>query len=66
MEDYRIAMNRNENAIKIMYELNNELKRLKKDNIEDEIRQKIKTLDIRTRVIEKRIEYKRNEINLLL
>jgi|688.fasta_scaffold1584066_1 hypothetical protein len=62
LEDYRMAMNRNEESVIMLEKLNKELRRLKGDSIEEEIINRIKNLNIRTKIINSRIEIKKNEI----
>lgn len=62
MEDYRIAINRNNESLRKLEELNKELRGLKMDSMEDEIKRKIKNLNIRTKIINSRIEVRQNEI----
>ncbi len=63
MEDYRMAIHRNNESLNELEELNKELNKLKIDSMEEQIKRKIKNLNIRTRIIETRIKIIKNEIN---
>jgi hypothetical protein len=63
MEDYRMAIHRNNESLNELEELNKELNKLKIDSMEEQIKRKIKNLNIRTRIIDTRIKIIKNEIN---
>jgi hypothetical protein len=62
MEDYRQAINRNNESLNELDKLNKELRKLKINSVEEEIKKRIKNLNIRTRIIDTRINVIKNEI----
>ncbi len=50
MEDYRQAINRNNESLNELDKLNKELRKLKINSVEEEIKKRIKNLNIRTRI----------------
>jgi len=65
MKSYINSLNSNENAVKNLSELNKILKEKQNQSLEDELRRKIRLLDLRTKVINIQIEKRRNELNVL-
>lgn len=65
LDEYRNAIDSNENAMKILEKLNEDLKALEMRTLEDEIKQRIKNLNIRTKILNQRIELKRQKLNSL-
>jgi hypothetical protein len=63
--EYREAIENNNNAVKILGILNEKLKKLKEDNSIEEIKNKTKNLNIRTKIINMSITNKLAEIELL-
>jgi len=64
MKSYLKALNSNENALKNLKELNVILKEKQNNSLEDELKRKIRLLDLRTKVINSQIEKKRKELEL--
>lgn len=65
MKSYIKALNSNENAVKNLSELNIILKEKQNQSLEDELKRKIRLLDLRTKVINIQIEKRRKELNEL-
>lgn len=63
MKSYVKALNSNENAVKNLSELNMILKEKQKQSLEDELKRKIRLLDLRTKVINSQIEKRRKELD---
>jgi hypothetical protein len=63
MKSYIKALNSNENAVKNLSELNIILKEKQNQSLEDELKRKIRLLDLRTKVINIQIEKRRKELN---
>lgn len=65
IKDYNKAIENNNNALKILGILNDKLKELREENSIDELKKKIKNLNIRTYIINESINKKLTEINYL-
>lgn len=63
MKSYVKALNSNENAVKNLTELNMILKEKQNQSLEDELKRKIRLLDLRTKVINSQIEKRRKELD---
>lgn len=64
MKSYINSLNSNENAVKNLTELNMILKEKQNHSLEDELKRKIRLLDLRTKVINSQIEKRRKELDL--
>jgi|LauGreDrversion4_2_1035121.scaffolds.fasta_scaffold156610_2 hypothetical protein len=65
IKDYNKAVENNNNAVKILGILNDKLKKLREENSVEELKKKIKNLNIRTYIINESINKKLIEINYL-
>jgi len=65
MKSYLKSLNSNEDAVKNLTELNMILKEKQNNSLEDELKRKIRLLDLRTKVINSQIEKKIKELNNL-
>lgn len=63
MKSYVKALNLNENAVKNLSELNTILKEKQNQSLEDELKRKIRLLDLRTKVINSQIEKRQKELD---
>jgi len=64
INSYNKALNSNEDAVKTLTNLTSTLNEMKKKSIEDELRNKIRLLNLRTRIINSQIEKRLDEINM--
>ena len=64
INSYNKALNSNEDAVKTLTNLTSTLNEMKKKSLEDELRNKIRLLNLRTRIINSQIEKRLDEINM--
>ena len=61
---YNKALNSNDDAVKILTNLTSTLNEMKKKSIEDELKDRIRLLNLRTRVINSQIKKRMEELKM--
>lgn len=64
INSYNKALNSNEDAVKTLTNLTSTLNEMKKKSFEDELKDKIRLLNLRTRVINSQIKKRLEEIKM--
>jgi chaperonin cofactor prefoldin len=64
INSYNRALNTNEDAVKTLTNLTSTLNEMKKKSFEDELRDKIRLLNLRTRVINSQIKKRLEELKM--